>query len=850
MIPPLMGSDPVAALLATYKPSPNQFDELCDGDGRFRPHWHRLMEHLRALGAQTLDRRWQQAQVLLHDNGVSYNAYGDPGGMERPWNLSPLPVVLDQKDWRTLEAGVAQRASLLDALLADLYGRASCLTEGILPPVLVFGRPSFLRPLHGHVPTLRRWLTLYAADVVRGPDGRFLVLADRTQAPSGMGYALENRLIISQVLPEAFRDCNVERLAGFFRRLQDTLSALAPHNRDNPNVVLLTPGPYNATYFEQAYLAQYLGVTLVTAADLTVREERVFLKTLGGLQQVDVIFRRVNDDYCDPLELRSETLLGVPGLVQSVRAGHVSVANAIGSGLVRTPVLLPYLPRLCRHLLGEDLLLDSAPSWWCGDPDGLAHALANMDRMVWKPSYTDEYVHSVAGNALSDSEHAALRANILAHPQNWVAQENVSVSVVPVLTKGGFEARSLVLRSFAVAGRDAYHVMPGALARVASSKAGFEVTMQMGAGSKDVWVPSDGPVNTMTLLPSASQRIALSRGGGDLPSRAADNLYWLGRYAERAEALARTARVLLHRLADADPGSAPASHLQPLVAALAAQAELSIPIDPVDMSLADVHALLIRLLSDPETPGSLASTVHATLHVARMARDRLSMDCWRTLAGLETELVDPVRVAAASPALLLDGVQRLILRLVAFAGLAGESMTRGHAWRFLDMGRRVERGVSQCTLLRHALAVSSERDGPLFEAVLEVADSSMTYRRRYLTVLQLAPLVDLLLIDESNPRSVAYQVVALEKHLRSLPAASTGGLQTREQRVVMDVLARLRLADVDALCPLLSADPRIQLLRFLDDLIAKFPALSDNLTERYLSHAAVSRNLAAGASMS
>ncbi len=352
---------------------PGSYDELFDPSGRPRADWQPLVTQLRAMGLEELRHRWDEARRLLHEHGVSYDVHGDREGAARPWNLSPIPVVFGPETWDPLAAGLAQRARLLDRVLADIYGPQRLLAEGLLPPEILFGHPGFLRPCSGIVPPQERFLPLYSADVVRGNDGGFSVLADRPQAPSGVGYALENRIVLSRSLPEVFRDCGVQRLASFFRTAQSFLREAAPRGRDNPLIVLLTPGPYSATYFEQAFLAQYLAVTLVRGEDLIVRDARVYLKTLGGLKKVDVILRRVNDDYCDPLELRPDSFLGVPGLVEAVRAGEVSVVNPLGSGVAQTAALLPFLPAICRRLLGEDLALPSVPTtYWCGDEPSLS----------------------------------------------------------------------------------------------------------------------------------------------------------------------------------------------------------------------------------------------------------------------------------------------------------------------------------------------------------------------------------------------------------------------------------------------------------------------------------------------
>ncbi|HEX2658674.1 MAG TPA: circularly permuted type 2 ATP-grasp protein, partial [Polyangia bacterium] len=772
MSAPSLNEPETAGPASDYAPPPGAYDEFLGPDGQVRPHWRPFLNRLRTWGPAEMERRWREARHLIHENGVSYNVYGDERGMERPWSLSPVPVLVAADEWASLATSVTQRARLMDRLLADLYGPQRALVEGWLPAEVVFRNPSFLRPLHGVAVPRGRWLPLYGVDVVRGPDGRFRALADRTQAPTGAGYALENRIVVARALPDLFRECNVERLALFFRTLQDTLARLAPHNRDNPRVVLLTPGPHNASYFEQAYLAQYLGYTLAGGGDLTVRDDRVYLKTLSGLQPVDVILRRVNDDFCDPLELRPETVLGVPGLVQAVRQGSVALANPLGSSLIQTPAILPYLPVIARHLLGEELQLPSVETFWCGDPKVLPVVLERFSHLVLKPAFPSGATHPVFVSVLSAEERAAWRARVVAAPHDWVAMEHVVASTTPKMEADKLVPRSMVLRTYAVAqgggsGRDGYAVMPGGLARVANTVDNPEVSMQSGAGSKDVWVPSTGPVSRFSLLPS-DQRVELTRGGSDLPSRTADDLYWLGRYAERAEGIARLARVFAARLREAPretPGLGtlqPGSELGALYRALVAETELQVPTTgPVEVGhpLPVVEEQLLATLLDASRPGSFAAVAQKVLRTARMVRDRLSADTWRVLMALDdlrvpegTDGAVPIATAAA----LLD---RMVLALAAFAGLATESMTRGQAWRFVDMGRRIERAGAGVLLLESTLVEPLlEREAPLLEALLDVADSGMTYRRRYRATLLAAPVLDLLLTDDTNPRSVIFQL--------------------------------------------------------------------------------------------
>ena len=840
-----------------YTVRPGAYDEMMGPDGVVRPAWHPLVRFLDGVGSAELGRRWEQAQQLIHENGVSFNVYGDALGMERPWRLSPIPLIIGPTEFATLSVGLAQRALLLDRLLADLYGPRRSLTQGWLPAEIVFGHPGFLRPCIDTEPPLGRWLHLYAADLVRPPSGEWQVLTDRTQAPSGAGYALENRIVVSRVLPDAFRDCNVQRLALFFRTMRETLTSLAPHNRDNPRIVLLSPGPYNATYFEQAFMAQYLGYQLCDGGDLTVRNGRVFLKTLGGLHGVDVILRRLNDDFCDPLELRGDSTLGIPGLVEAVRGGNVAVANALGSGVLQTSALVPFLPRLARELLGEELKLPSVETWWCGDRASLSHVLDHLDQMVVRPAAPGSFTQPVFGERLSIAEREELRARLRAKPGSFVAQHRVQLSTTPLLEGEEVRPRQLLLRSFLVAREQTYDVMPGGLSLVAGHPDDLEISVQRGAGSKDTWVVTDGPVSTFSMLRPASHPVQLSRGGGDLPSRVADNLFWLGRYSERADTIARLGRTLSLRIDQSDQQVVEQGELGALLRALA-----SITLAPAGGAAAllpkvEAHPevrlperLLLDGLFGTERHGTLRGTVRDIHRVAGIIRDRISMDTWRIVTALDQQMREADRgVGRRMLAVVPARLDRLVMTLAALSGLAMDGMTRGEGWRFLDMGRRLERAIKLVTLLGETMVepILPEREGPLLEAVLEVADSGITYRRRYLASLQAAPVVDLLLIDETNPRSVAFQLVALGDHLPQLPRESGRAGRSVEDRLVLASLSRLRLADVEAIVVPDSAGRRVGLASLLAELERDLPALSEALSGSYLTHATVSRQFSTNA---
>jgi uncharacterized circularly permuted ATP-grasp superfamily protein/uncharacterized alpha-E superfamily protein len=846
-----------------YAPVGPTPDELLDISNNVRPFWSGLLHSLDALGRDELARRWAEAQNLIRENGVTYNVYGDPRGLNRPWQLDPIPFLISPEEARTLERGLIQRGRLLEALMRDFYGPQKSLAGGLIPRELIFANPAFLRSCHNLEAPHGRYLHLYAANIGRGADGVFRVLGDRTQSPSGAGYALENRLVLSRMLPEAFRDCRVQRLAPFFRTLRETLREIAPHNRDNPRIVLLTPGPYNETYFEHAYLARYLGYTLVEGGDLTIRDNRVFLKVLGGLQPVDVIFRRLDDDFCDPLELRPDSFLGVPGLVQVVRAGNVAVANALGTGLLETPGLLAFLPELCRRFLDEDLLLPSVATWWCGDPMICNYVVDNLGDLVIKGAHLGTRFEPVFGLELSAADRESLVARIRGRPMDFVAQERLSLSTAPALTGDRLEQRHLVLRTYLAARGDSFTMMAGGLSRFSASTDTIVVSMQRGGGSKDSWVISDGPVSSLTLLPQSRLPVQLSRGGKDLPSRVADNLFWLGRYAERAEGLARLLRAVLIRLIESS-GLADSPELPVLLRAVTYMSA-SFPGfvgEGAEARLAEPVPELLAQIYDADRPGSMAGVLETLCHVAGTVRDRISRDMWRVVNDLadihRRRGVPAVPIAGLSlqngashrrlPTLsdALDLLDHSVLTLAAFSGLTMDSVTRGDGWRFLDLGRKLERSMHTVTLLRNTLVVVRDTESPLLEAMLEIADSSMTYRRRYQGSIEPASVLDLLLADEGNPRSLAFQLAAVAENIEHLPRDPDRTSRTAEQRLMLSIMTAVRLADADRLAAVGPEGERTELENLLLETARALPTVSDSVTQTYLSHLQPSRHLSPG----
>ena len=824
-----------AGAFAGYGARDGVFDEMRGADGFVRPHYETLVRELDSLGIEELRRRRKTAAQIVHEQGITYTVYGDTLGEEKPWQLDPIPLVISPGEWRTVETALIQRATLINRILADCYGQQDLIRTAWLAPALVFAQPDFLRPLHGVPLPQDAFLHSYAADLARSPDGQWWVISDRTQIPTGAGYALANRLVTSRILPEAFRSCHVQRLAGFFREMQDSLAALASRRTDTPRVVVLTPGAYNETYFEQAYLARYLGYTLVEGQDLTVRDDRVYLKTIGGLEPVDVILRRVDDDFCDPLELRNDSMLGVPGLIEAVRAGHVALANAPGTGLLQSPAFKSFLPGLCRHVLGEELLMPSVATWWCGQKEAEKYVLANLDDLVVKPAFRPQ--RSGPAEMLSGDE---LRARIRFAPHQWVAQEKVLMSTAPSWNSGALTSKRVVLRVYLVATPNGYQVMPGGLARTALSGDARLVSMQQGGASKDTWITSEQPVEEVTLLHGGSRDVVLRRVGNNLPSRLADDFFWLGRYVERIDASARLLRSTLVRFNPERTGAS-MPHLMPFLQTLEKQGRLHADHPDWTQNPEALEADLLAAIFDPERADSLRQLAGRVARLAMAVRDRTSNDVWRALSQLDECLTAPRENRPLLAADAIAVLNRLLLLTASFYGLARENMTRAQGWRFIDIGQRIERSVYLCTLLDCALR-SPEADNPsVLEAVLEYADSTLTYRSRYSLVPNIAAVYDLVLLDGTNPRSLLFQLLQLEKHFDRLPREHQGALPSPGQRVLISSVAQARLLDPHELMSRKSMWHSGETGSVVREVGLNLPRIAAAITVNYFAHSAISR---------
>ncbi|SDS25058.1 Uncharacterized conserved protein, circularly permuted ATPgrasp superfamily [Halopseudomonas xinjiangensis] len=845
----------VKALLGEY-PGHAAHDEVYNEDRQPRAHWQALLDDFAQLGPDMLSSRFEEAQNLLHENGVTFNPYEDDPGQLRSWQLDTMPWVISTEEWQDLEAGLKQRSRLLEHLLDDLYGERRVIQDGLLPPELVFTHPGFLFAAADSPSHLERPLLIFhGTDVIRDQYGRWQVLADWTQSPSGAGYALENRITLARALPSIYRDAPIKRLAGFLQAQHRCLASLANTQREQPNIVLLSPGPGSAGYFEHAWLANYMNFALVEGDDLVVRDGQVAMRTLGGLMQVDVIVRQINDPWCDPLELRADSLLGVPGLLQAARNGEVRIANALGAGVLEHPALSAFLPRLCRHFLGEELILPCRETLWCGNPESIETINHSMDDWLLRDIARPGKVlrpDQMSLDALKD-----LRSDLTRRPHMFTAQRLLESAVTPGFNPQTrlLERQHTTLRFFSLVEPDDlkkpvsernFRIMPGGLAWVGEPGAPLLQSRTV----KDVWVLAPVPQPHISLLRQAQGPIVVTRDGKDLPCRVAESLFWMGRYGERLDTRSRLLREALARLLQEDRHESGSNVLPDLLTAL------EITLEPEETESAAVPPLgygrfgrdylatrdrLLQLFADDQPDGLPVLFGHFVRN-SRAVRDHLGDDTWRAINSMRQRFNTISRTRGVVVG--QRHLEAMMIDLSAFFGLCNETMPHHYGWRFLDIGRFIERALGSLELLKLALLTASQPGIPLWEVVLSSTDNFTVYRRRYRSQLHPSAILDLLLFDETNPRSIGYMLKRLGRQIEKLPSPGSSPYRNLETRLIIEATSRLHLVDIDKLTNLeRSADAREALTTLLDGLIGPMAELSNAISHSHFSHVESPRQL-------
>jgi len=846
----------VQSLLQQYIPDIPSYNEVLDGNAAIQPQWEVFFSSLLKIGPEEIQHRNNDILRLMKENGVAYNIYNDPSGQSRPWELDPIPKIISAREWEHINAGLIQRAGLFDLILKDIYGPQQLIKEGIIPQELIYLHPGFLRSCVNVSLPGTQHLILYAADMARGHDGRMWIISDRTQAPSGAGYALENRHAMSTVLPELFNDLQVKRLSPYFDALQKALTAIAPHKTDNPRVVILTPGPDNETYFEHAYLAAYLGFTLVQGNDLVVKDNFVWLKTIEGLEKIDVILRRLDDTYCDPLELKSNSLLGVPGLMQVVRKGNVAIANPLGSSIVENAGLVPFLPAIARYFLGEELLMPSIATWWCGQPKELQYVISNLHSLVIRRIFRNEAGtrSTIDGASLSKEDAAALIETIKANPHLYTGQEKINFSANPSWVDGQVTPCHSLFRSFLVSHNNSYMAMPGGLTRTNSAEDSFVISNQLGGISKDTWVLSADEEEqhplTLQLRTEGSPCPVHKRS---LPSHTAENLFWVGRYTERVIYNARLQRTVMQKMLQSSKVlNIEKSTTEYQLLQLLTQCTYSYPgfceedRKKSKQVFSNPWTELTDVLYNEKRSGSLSNNLLLLKNAVYSVRNFWAVDTWRVLLQMEEEWEKARQQPMPEHLKMISTIDSLNTSMFAFLGMNRESVRREQGWNLLDIGRKLEQSLYIITLLRTSFQKkqTAQTEFELLEAVLTATQSLITYRYTYQDHLQLPLTLELLLLDMNYPKSLAYLVHKIKRYVGHLPKNNKEAALSEQERLMLEADTLLKLVNGAALA---QHDPSTQEYKVLNDFLDKVYNLLVNtsllVSKTYFTHSQVQKQL-------
>ncbi|MHB0755393.1 circularly permuted type 2 ATP-grasp protein [Polaribacter sp. M15] len=840
-----MTKKPITSFFSDYFKDFENYDEVLKSDMNINPTWEKLLTNFSKLGMDDLNKRQDDLDWLLAENGVTYNVYNDPNGLNRPWSLNIIPFVIDQKEWKTIEKGLQQRAHLLDLVLKDIYGERNLIKNGIVPYEIIFAHKGFLRPCHQIQYKTAQHLLIHSTDLARGPNGRMWVVNDRTEAPSGMGYSLENRFSVRQVVPDFFKEINVKQPFSFFNDFNDLLISAAPTNKENPTIVILTPGPHNETYFEHAYLSSFLGYPLVKGNDLVVRDNKVWIKTLKGLIQVDVIYRRVDDAYSDPLELKGNSYLGVAGLLNVVRQQNVAIINPIGSGVLENPGLIPFMNSVCKYYLKEDLILPQIASWWCGQEKELKYVLENIRKLVVKPIDNTQRKHIYFCEFLSNKEIDALKQEILAKPYRYVAQEKISFSTAPNLTKDSLEPRKVMCRTFAVAKGTSYSIMPGGLVRVAAEREELRVSNQKGGTSKDFWV-----TNSANKSHKKRQRYHWHHsntntfsGIGNLPSNTAENLFWSGRYLARTLVTARYIRMVLNQMTNSEFNKRESdtetlhilyqsiTHLTSIFPGFTGENKEK----AIENPLKEIAIVLF----DETKMGSLAHSLSSFNNSYYTLRNLWSKDMWRVFDMLKKDWNDFDKKDYHNVQKITKLLDTVITKLIAFIGLIEESILVDQGLLLYFIGLQMEQAIITIDKTRALLIISYEEDVEyeILESLLNSHESLNIYRYSFKSYLNVENVIKLILLDNAYSRSLKYQINRIRRDIARLPKRNNDTATTPLETTILEACKIIENANANALIQVdNNGFTRTQLEVLLASLSDLIHQTSMSLTDMYFNH--------------
>ncbi|MDD5150414.1 MAG: circularly permuted type 2 ATP-grasp protein [Flavobacterium sp.] len=843
-------------LLQSYKEKINSYDEVLDQNGQVKPYWQGLFDTLESIGIEELELRNQEIVKKLKENGVTYNIYDSNKESNRAWKLDPIPFLIHESEWKTIEKGLQQRAHLLDLILKDLYGPQLLIKNAIIPAELVFDNSGFLLPCFDIKQKLDKQLINYAVDLARGPDGKMWLLDNRTQSPSGTGYALENRIVMSKVLPELNEKTYRKRLSPYFSQLQQTVDTLGNNSNENPNVVFLTPGPNNETYFEHVYLSSYLGYTLVQGNDLLVRDGFVWLKSIDQLERVDVIIKRLDDEWCDPLELRRDSLLGIPGLLQVIRLGNVSVVNPPGTSILENYGLMAFMQNACKFLLNEPLLLSSVATWWCGQTKELNFVLANLPKLIIKKTNRKQGFRSIYGRLLTLEQLAELKSLILKNPNEYVAQEEVSLSTTPAFINGTIEPRYAAIRAFLIADGEGYKVMQGGLTRSSAVKDKFEISNQFGGISKDTWIISELPTEYQEKY--VERKNTNNQLNNSLTSRNAENLFWLGRLCERTMALRSFLKIILNRL---NENVTKNSNKQPdfLVVLLKSLTHLTqtypgfVGKEQKDGEELNNEAIfedpiveLLLLINDSGKPGSVVYNLQSLLNTINQVSEKWNHDTRRIINLVEDSLHSLKKTNTNNINSVNHYLDKLHIRLFSFYGNIYETLPRDNGFYLLEIGKNVERILSLISVFRSTLNYKKieEEEAVLMEAILENHHLLAQYRNIYKSHLSLKAVINMVFLEKNLPYTLSYLLDTLSVYLSKLPKIIEPHRLSIAEKSALEASTIVKLIDADNLIRIDEETQfRPELDQTLSDVFELISDVSNNLSSLYFNHSVMQHSV-------
>ncbi|WP_111708772.1 circularly permuted type 2 ATP-grasp protein [Lutibacter citreus] len=819
------------------------YDEVFASDLGIDKNWDKLLNNLSEIGREKLISKQGEIDWLLSENGVTYNVYNDPKGLNRPWELNVVPFLIQKEEWKTIEKGIQQRSEVLNLLLKDIYGKRELIKKGIVPYEVIFAHRGFLRACDQIQYKTSKQLLIHSADLARGPDGRMWVVNDRAQVPSGMGYALENRFSISKMLPEIFEDINVEQSSAFFNDLNQLLLSSAPSNKENPTVVILTPGPHNETYFEHSYLSSFLGYPLVKGSDLVVRGGKLWMKSLKGLKQVDVIYRRVDDVFIDPLELREDSYLGVAGLMEVVRLQNVAIVNPIGSGILENPGLIPFLNAICKYFLNEDLLLPQIASWWCGQKKERTYVLKHLSSFVVKRIDKTHREHIYFCEFLNKKELKQLKIEILKTPYQFVAQEKINFSTAPNFVNGQLEPRKIVCRTFSVAKNEGYSVMPGGLVRVAAEREELLVSNQKGGTSKDFWVVSDksqSKIQHYSWNQTSSNRFT---GINDVPSDTAENLFWSGRYLGRTIVTARYLRMALNQMANVQFNHRKSeseslkiifnsiTNITSTFPGFTGENELEAMKNP----LKEIESVIL----DETRYGSFAQTISSFNFAYYSRRNLWSRDMWRVFDGIQKLWENFKNEENYSIPVIVKFFDRIITRLIAFRALSEECILVKQGLLLYFIGLQMEEATMTIAKIRSLIIVNhnQELEYEILESLLSSHESLNIYRYSYKSYLSLENVINLILLDKEYAKSLSYQIRRIKKDIDQLPNNTSNEFTECQINInkAFDKINSLTVAELKTVD--LKSNMRLKLDESLEELSDLLHDASLSISNTYFNHA-------------